>query len=424
MIDRRSFLGAAGATAAGLFLAGCGATPAIDPNRAASAGGTLKFGSWQWLEPGRGEAMWQAIQAYKTANPSAVLAQSTTPFLSFADKLNTELGGKGGPDVFVVQDVNFYPLADAGILAPLTSVMDSHKGNGFNHTNKSGLVNGVQYGITWERLNWNFFWNRKVLDQAGVTPPSNVDELIAASAKIRSATGLDGFGVRHQMTEFDSWFMDFDVWTYGHGGSWSDGSRPTIDSAENIAGVEAFGKIYRSGAMPIGDDASTMRTKFREGRLGMMIDVSSTVAGILRSSKALTSADIGFAERIPLPRPSAHQEIVLAVNGYGKNKNLAVDFVGWVGSDEGQAALRTAMGPSTLATDIPLAPDYAAANPWAKAFIDLAAESRSPLIKGFEPQTKAIMREVMTQVERYLVDGGDAATALSTAQTQVTQLLG
>jgi multiple sugar transport system substrate-binding protein len=30
----------------------------------------------------------------------------------------------------------------------------------------------------------------------------------------------------------------------------------------------------------------------------------------------------------------------------------------------------------------------------------------------------------MTQVERYLVDGGDAAKALATAQTQVTQLLG
>jgi multiple sugar transport system substrate-binding protein len=421
MIDRRTFLGAA---AASMVLAGCGATPGIDPNRAASAGGTLKFGSWQWLEPGRGEAMWKAIQAYQKVNPSAVLAQSTTPFLSFADKLNTELGGKGGPDVFVVQDVNFYPLADAGILAPLSSVISSHKGTPFNHTNKSGLVNGVQYGITWERLNWNFFWNRKIMDKAGVTPPTNVTELISAASQIRSATGLDGFGVRHQMTEFDSWFMDFDVWTYGHGGSWSDGSRPTIDSAENIAGVKAFGEIYRSGAMPIGDDASTMRTKFREGRLGMMIDVSSTVAGILRSSKALTSADIGFAERIPLPKPSAHQEIVLAVNGYGKNKNLAVDFVGWVGSDEGQAALRAAMGPSTLATVVPLAPDYAAVNPWAKAFIDLASESRSPLIRGYEAQTKAIMREVMTQVERYLVDGGDAAKALATAQTQVTQLLG
>ncbi|GAA1262970.1 ABC transporter substrate-binding protein [Arthrobacter pascens] len=424
MMDRRNFLGFAGAAAASMALAGCGAGPGIDPNRAASAGGTLKFGSWQWLEPGRGEAMWQAIQAYKQANPSASLAQSTTPFLSFADKLNTELGGKGGPDVFVVQDVNFYPLADAGILAPLTSVISSHKGRPFNHTNESGLVNGVQYGITWERLNWNFFWNRNILEKAKVTPPTNVPELISAATQIRSATGLDGFGVRHQMTEFDSWFMDFDVWTYGHGGSWSDGSRPTIDSAENIAGVEAFGEIYRSGAMPIGDDASTMRTKFREGRLGMMIDVSSTVAGILRSSKTLKSADIGFADRIPLPKPSAHQEIVLAVNGYGKNKNLAVDFVGWVGSDAGQAALRKAMGPSTLATDVPLAPDYAAANPWAKSFIDLAAESRSPLIKGYEAQTKAIMREVMTQVERYLVDGGDAAAALATAQKQVTQLLG
>ena len=424
MMDRRNFLGFAGAAAASMALAGCGASPGIDPNRAASAGGTLKFGSWQWLEPGRGEAMWQAIQAYKQANPSASLAQSTTPFLSFADKLNTELGGKGGPDVFVVQDVNFYPLADAGILAPLTSVISSHKGRPFNHTNESGLVNGVQYGITWERLNWNFFWNRNILEKAKVTPPTNVPELISAATQIRSATGLEGFGVRHNMTYFYSWLMDFDVWTYGQGVSWSDGSRPTIDSAENIAGVEAFGEIYRSGAMPIGDDASTMRTKFREGRLGMMIDVSSTVAGILRSSKTLKSADIGFADRIPLPKPSAHQEIVLAVNGYGKNKNLAVDFVGWVGSDAGQAALRKAMGPSTLATDVPLAPDYAAANPWAKSFIDLAAESRSPLIKGYEAQTKAIMREVMTQVERYLVDGGDAAAALSTAQKQVTQLLG
>ncbi|KQR01151.1 hypothetical protein ASF72_13030 [Arthrobacter sp. Leaf141] len=421
MIDRRTFLGAAGAS---LLLAGCGATPALDPNRAASAGGTLKFGSWQWLEPGRGEAMWKAVQAYQKKNPSAVLAQSTTPFLSFADKLNTELGGKGGPDIFVVQDVNFYPLADAGILAPLTSVVESHKGTPFNHTIKSGEVNGVQYGITWERLNWNFFWNRGLLEKANVAPPTTVAELISAAGEIRNATGLDGFGVRHQMTEFDSWFMDFDVWTYGFGGSWSDGSRPTIDSKENIAGVEAFGELYRSGAMPIGDDASTMRTKFREGRLGMMIDVSSTVAGILRSSKTLKSEDIGFADRIPLPSPSAHQEIVLAVNGFGKNKNLAVDFVGWVGSDEGQAELRTAMGPSTLATDVPLAPDYAAANPWAKAFIDLAADSRSPLIKGYEAQTKAIMREVMTQVERYLVDGGDAAKALATAQTQVTQLIG
>ncbi|MDQ0707775.1 ABC-type glycerol-3-phosphate transport system substrate-binding protein [Arthrobacter woluwensis] len=424
MIARRSFLSAAGATAAGLLLTGCGTGTALDPNRPASAGGTLKFGSWQWLEPGRGQAMWQAIQAYQKANPSAALAQSTTPFLSFADKLNTELGGKGGPDVFVVQDVNFYPLADAGILAPLTSVVASHHGRPLNHTNTSGIVNGTQYGITWERLNWNFFWNRKLLEKAKVTPPTNVKELIAASAAIRSATGLDGFGVRHQMTEFDSWFMDFDVWTYGHGGAWSDGSRPTIDTAENLAGVEAFGEIYRSGAMPIGDDASTMRTKFREGRLAMMIDVSSTVAGILRSSKVVTSDDIGYAERIPLPRPSAHQEIVLAVNGYSKNRNLAVDFVGWVGSDEGQSALRKAMGPSTLATDIPLDADYARANPWAESFINLAKESRSPLIKGFEAQTKAIMREVMTQVERYLVDGGNAATALSTAQTQVTQLIG
>ena len=328
--------------------------------------------------------MWKAIQAYQKANPSAVLAQSTTPFLSFADKLNTELGGKGGPDIFVVQDVNFYPLADAGILAPLTSVISSHKGMPFNHTNKSGLVNGVQYGITWERLNWNFFWNRKILEKVGVTPPTNITELISAAGQIRSATGLDGFGVRHQMTEFDSWFMDFDVWTYGFGGSWSDGSLAHDQHAEQY-GVEAFGELYRSGAMPIGDDASTMRTKFREGRLGMMIDVST--AGILRSS----SPDIGrhrLCRTHPAPGPrrtrrSCWQSTVMARTRISRSTSLA------------GLALMKAKTPS--------------GRPWARQHWPLTSrclpitprpirgprrsstlhQSRSPLIRGYEAQTKA-----------------------------------
>lgn len=423
MIGRRQFLAGASGLAGAVLLGGCGGGDRPDPQRPASAGGTLDFGSWQWLEPGRGEAMWNAVTAYQEANPSAVLKQSTTPFLSYADKLNTEIGGKGGPDVFGVQDVNFYPLAAAGVLEPIDSAFTAHTGRPFNLTNESGKVDGRQYGITFERLNYNFFWNRGVLEAAGVTPPTDLDSLVTAAQQIKERTGVDGFAVRHQMSEYDSWFMDFDVWTYGYGGSWSDGAVPTINTPENIAGVEAFARMYHSGAMPIGDDASTFRTKFREGRLGMMIDVASTVAGILRSSKVMTSADIGYAERIPLPLPSAHQEILLAVNSYSPNKNLAVDFLGWLGSDAGQDRLREAVGPSTIATDVALSAEYDRANPWAQSFIDLAAHSRSPLIAGFEAQTKSIMREVMTQVERYLVEGGDAAAALGTAQTQVSQLV-
>lgn len=376
--------------------------------------GSLTFAGWQWLEPGRGDTLWAGVQQYTKANPGATITKEATAYGQFADKLNTELGGGTGPDVFEILDFQFASLAKAGLLEPLD---DAVKGAALNSSNDALKVDGKQLGVTWEQVNYALIWNKNLLTQAGLDPnkpPTTVDQLISEAQTCKQKTGADGFGVRHQISELDGWFQDFNSWTYGQGGQWSDGKNLTLASPENVAGVNAYKKVYDSGIIPIGDDASTMRSKFNQGNMCFMIDNSGATLS-MATSGTIKGTDIG-AGAMPFPEPGSHQMLMLAVNANSPNKELAKDFIKWFVSKDGQAAIRPGLGASTMATDEPMPADFLAANPWAPGFAALTG-SKSALIPGFEPDTKAIMKEVITAVEKVITQNADPETALKDAQT-------
>ncbi|GAB2823065.1 sugar ABC transporter substrate-binding protein [Alpinimonas psychrophila] len=381
--------------------------------KSATEGGTLVFSNWQWLEPGRGEVMWEAVNGYVTDNPKAELVKSETAFAQYADKLNTQLGAGSGPDVFVIGDSQFVTLAEAGLLEPLNSSVSGVK---LNASNDSMVLEGDQLGVTWDQVSYALLGNKIVMEQAGLTQmPTTVDELIAASKAIE-ANGADGFAVRHQMNDFGGWYFDFQAWPYGQGGAWSDGEKLTIDSPANVKGVSEFKRVMEAGIVPIGDDASTFRTKFKENQLGFTIDNSGAAASFASGGK-LTGADI-LSAPLPFPFSGQNEHLILAVNANSKNKELAKNFVSWVVSESGQSALRPSMGASTMATNIPLEQEFETANPWAATYLENGSKSRSVLIPGFETETVPIMRIIMQAVERVIAEGQDPQAALSQAQQE------
>lgn len=400
-----------------LMLAGCGAA---DEGGATDAGeniedGTLVFSNWQWLEPGRGDDLWAAVNQYTEDNPSVELERSETAFAQYANKLNTELGAGGGPDIFVIQDSQFATLVEGGLLEALDdAVTDAH----LNSSNEEMVVDGEQLGVTWEQVPYALLGNKNVMEEAGITElPTTVDELIAAGEDVAD-TGADGFAVRHQMNEFDGWYLDFSAWPYGYGGAWSDGEELTIDAPENIAGIEAYKEIYDSGIMPVGDDASTFRTKFKENQLAFIID-NAGAALSFTSGGEIDGQDI-VSGPLPFDEPGQHQKLVLAVNANGDNVELAKDFISWFVSDEGQEAIRPPLGASTLATDVPLPDDFVEMHPWAETYLEVGEDSRSTLIEGFETDTKDIMQSVMQAVERVISQNEDPKTALEQAQQEAS----
>ncbi len=377
--------------------------------------GTLTIGNWQWLEEGRGDALWDAVSGYQEVNPNATLEQEATPFGEYADTLNTQMGSGLGPDVFIVLDNQFVVLEDAGLLLPLN---DAVADASINSSNDAMNIDGDQLGVTWEQVSYALIGNRNLMDEAGIDElPTTVDELIAAGQQIQDSTDADGFAVRHRIAEFAGWSADFQNWVIGHGGAWSDGEQLTIDSPENVEGVEAFKQVYDSGIMPVGDDASTFRNKFRENALGMMIDNSGATLSFT-SGGQITGQDI-VAGPLPFPAPGVHQKLILAVNANTENPELAKDFVRWFLTEDGQTRIRPPLGASTLATDVPLPDEFVEQNPWAEAYVEIGENSKSLLIDGFELQTMDYYQTIMEAVERVITQDVAADEALSEAQAQL-----
>jgi multiple sugar transport system substrate-binding protein len=381
----------------------------------ASEGGELTFANWQWLEPNRGDAIWETVSGYSAANPAATLTKQEITRKDYENTLKTQMGAGQGPDILVIPDSFFPELADAGLLEPLGGVLAPEDEAALNATNEAGVVEGERLALSWEVVNYGLFWNSEILAAAGVAPPTTPDELVAAARTITDKTGVTGFFVRHQMNEETPWWTDFANWPYGFGGSWSEGGALTIDSPENIAAVTAYKQAYDSGAFAVGDDASTARSKFAEGNLAMMIDNSSALYTMVNGNTTVPSASVA-ASALPFPEPaSANVGVYIGISANSDNKALAKDFLKWMFSPEAQTALAGALAPSTIGTDAETPQQFIADNPWVGAFKEQAA-SRAAVVEGFETSTPKIRKAVLTQIERVLTQNVDPAEALRQAQ--------
>ncbi|MFF7293961.1 ABC transporter substrate-binding protein [Microbacterium sp. NPDC008134] len=404
-----------------IALAGCASSGESD---AGSAGGELTFSNWQFLEDGKGPIIWDAVKGYTGPNDDIELTKVEIPFANYADKLSTELGAGGGPDVMVLQDSQFASLVDAGVLEPLDDIADE-LGDDLNNTNEAGVFDGGQYGFNWERPTYStVIYNKDIFAELGLEAPTTFEEFLTTAQTIKDELGIAGWAGRHQTAEIDGWTLEMANWIYGFGGELSDGEKLTIDKAENIEAVEAFLETFASGVAPIGDDASTFRAKFGQGQVGMLFENSGVATTITSNpDNAVNGQNMGAAP-LPLANPGSNSQLIIAVNANSDNKEAAKDFVRWVLGEEGQTAIRAGLGASAMATDVEPDAAFLEENPWATQFLEAAKTSKSTLVEGFETESKVIWREVLTAVEDLRVNGGDVKAKLAEVQEALEAELG
>lgn len=379
---------------------------------------TLTIANTQWLDALRGENLWAAVKTFEESHPNITLEQHTISRNEFNDRLITEMGARQGPDVIIAQDGLFYTLIGADFLIPLDDVTEGV--DTLNATNDNGVVDGTRYGIGWHRAVYALIYNTAILEEAGAEVPTDVDGLIASAEAASEATGAIGFTGRHSMNEFSPWSKDFLNWAFGYGAELVDGDgRITFDTPEMAQAFDAFAAVYGSGIMPIGDQMSTQRTRFKEEQVAFSIDNSGGSLNIATGGP-LPAEELGAAP-LPFPEPGAHQQIFLGVNTWSSEaeQDASKEFLRWLISEEGQTALRAASGPDALATDVPVTEEFLAANPWASTFAEMAGESRSTLIPGYELETESILRPLMNGLEKVLLGAATTEEALDEVQAEI-----
>jgi multiple sugar transport system substrate-binding protein len=404
-------------------LASCGGGSG-DDGKAASEGGELVFANWQWLEPNRGDQIWGAVTGYQQVNTKAKLKQQSIARGDYESTLKTQMGARGGPDLLIIPDTFLPELGDAGILEPLDDVLGDAENKSLNGTNDGGKYQGKQLGYGWEVVNYALFWNKSLLERSGAAAPTDLPSLVAAAKAIKAKTGQPGFAVRHQIKEETPWWIDFANWPYGYGGGWSKDGKLTVDSPENVEAVKAYKELYDSGAMAVGDDASTFRAKFKQGKLGIMIDNSSALFTMVNGNTVVPSTGVG-ASTLPFPtKRSSQAGFLVGINKYGKNKNLAKDWLKWFYSQDAQTKAATALGASVIGTDAKPPAAFVTANPWVPTFQAQAKESHGAVIEGFESKTPQLRHAILTEIEKVLVNGEDPAVALKRAQQEAEKIAG
>ena len=352
---------------------------------------------------------------FEKVDPGVTLKQEAVPAPQYNNLITTQLGASGGPDVLVLQDNLFESLASAGYLLPLPATVTD--GVSLNDTNHGAVVNGQRLGVAWQQAPFGLMYNKALLAKAGVSVPTTPEQEIAAAQKVHQVTGEIGLGDQSIAVSTSSWVQQIDSWTYGNGGSWEQDGKLTIDTPANVAGVTQFAEIAKAGIMQT-QGYNTMIAAFTQGQVAMLTDCGCGAIGAAEGG-VVPSTDIGVA---PEPTPQNvgfDQQLYVSVNKFSKNVAAAEAFVKWLIGPAGQAALRIASGPDTLATTVAFTAAYAAANPWAPQFAALGETAQSTLISGFELQTAQIMQIVVNHVQQIVVSGVSPQAAMAAAQSEV-----
>lgn len=401
MIHRRNLM----AGAAALALLGSVGTVMAEPVEVTLAASMLG-------EPQRGPLLKAVLEKFNASQDEVKVVPASVPFSSFATTMFTQLGGGGGPDIMALEQPNIYAAAEAGLLLSLDDVVE---GIDLLPGNDSLIVDGTRYGVALDISNYTLIYNPELVTDV----PTTFEELLA-EAKAQTTGDVFGFAFRHTQAEEAGMWFDLSNYVYGHGGQWAVDGKPTINSAETLAGIKAYKTIYDANVIPKGTNAATYRRMFAEGKVAMMYD-NGGVPTVLKG----TNPDVPIAAaKPPLPVEKTGQIMAaLSLNANSKNPDAAKAFLNWFLQPEAQQDVQALLGGSTAATPVPRKDEELEKSPYIAVFDSLGDAGVPFMPEGLEAQTPEIRNIVVEAVLRALAGQTDLESALNDAQAQVEALL-
>jgi ABC-type glycerol-3-phosphate transport system substrate-binding protein len=190
-MSRRAFLGTAGMSAAAVGLAACSSSSGgTTASGGKGAGKKATLNMWSWYT--EDQPVWgSVIDEFHSAYPNIQIVPRTFGTLSdYSPALEAAVSAGSAPDIFAPATLAI-SYGRANIALDLKSALGSSFINGFFPSINQEYSDGdKQYAIGWEAQMFGLFYNPDILKKAKVDFPQTWDDLISASAQIRSKTGL------------------------------------------------------------------------------------------------------------------------------------------------------------------------------------------------------------------------------------------
>nr|WP_246400685.1 extracellular solute-binding protein [Jiangella mangrovi] len=227
-------------------------------------------------------ALWEEIIAsFEDANPDVTVNLEVQSWDNINDVIRTKVQAGEAPDILNIDA--FSGFAKDDLLYPADEIVSEETFGDFQDSFiENASLDGTVYGLPMIASARALFYNEDVLAQAGITePPATWDDLLAAGTAVAGlGTGVFGYGMPLGSEDAQA---ETSIWTFGGGGSWTDGDAITVDTPENLAAVEFMKQMIDAGATqpdPGATDRTPMLDVFVQGQIAMAVGLPPTIGQI------------------------------------------------------------------------------------------------------------------------------------------------
>jgi multiple sugar transport system substrate-binding protein len=269
-IPRRRFLQLSFGAGAAAVLSGCGsddngAEAVADVDFAADYDGpevTLSF--WNGFTGGDGPFLHDLVEEFNEQHGNITVDTNTLEWADYYSSVPAAVSRGEGPDVGVMHLDQLGTNAARGVIVPLERMVDAlglDASDFHPQVWDAGTYAGSRYGIPLDIHPLGFYYNRSVLDSAGLdpdSPPTNHDEFMAA-LEAMSGQGIRGHWISPFMftggLEFQSLLPQFGGSLYN-----DDATEAAWNSDAGVAALEWMVSLIDQGYSPrdVGQDAESI----------------------------------------------------------------------------------------------------------------------------------------------------------------------
>ncbi len=392
----------------------------------ASAANAVEIEYWQYFFDARVQAMEQLIENFQAANPDITVKMTHFPYADYRTKVAAAIPAGEGPDVVQLFYgwLNDYVAAD--LIQPLpadafpTATIDAE----FFPMVQAMKDGDAYWALPTAVRSLALFYNERLLEEAGVEPPTTLDEMVAAAramTKVDGAGNITQVGITAGMTAQDHhWWREVLVRQFG--------GEPYVDDYQTVnyntdAGVAALDFYV---GMADGDAPITAfgfmdepQAAFKAGRAGMHIDGSFRI-GSLNNTRGLKWGVTELPATADGTRSnySSYWVNAITTKAEGEKYDAAVKFMAYVTSDEAMQIWLDVVGELPAKPSVGLT-DANASDPVFGPFIKGLAYANTTKFANESGQ-----RQLMVEmVERITLQGMSAAESLAIAAEAEQKLL-
>lgn len=318
-------------------LSACGSKDNPGSNKAES--GKLTFLIW---DSGQKAGMEAIAEAYTKKHPDVEIEVQATGWDEYWTKLEASAQSNSMPDIFWMHSNQIFKYADNEILADCSEIVDESNYSTTAVENAKGS-DGKLYGVPKDKDLVALVYNKEIFDAADVGYPNEDwtwNDLEKASEQIYEATGKYGY-MAYAHDQIGYWNF-----VYQNGGEIlnEDGTEAKYTDPAASEAIKYYIELQNNDWCPTQDQfANTGASELMFSGQGAMYYAGNwDFANLCATYTDMNGKwDVAVLPKCPNPAEGDGQAVIsnsvsYATAASGKNKELAMGFLEFLGSEEGQ----------------------------------------------------------------------------------------